>query len=123
MRMVIMLSDQFGYDWDMSRVAPSQADLFAPAQPDFFASPQAGAIPPAVDPIFELHALLKLVRDAAELPWPDAASAMAEEQRTLWLAAIAGEEGARLAENIFTETERLFSVGERNAASGLIQGF
>jgi hypothetical protein len=46
------------------------------------------------------------------LPWVDAAAAMAEEHRALWLARQAGGEGARLAAASFQETERLFSAGE-----------
>ena len=96
----------------MSRVAAVQTDLFAPAQPDLFAPPVREAAPPPVDPVSELRALLDKVQGASVLPWQDAAAAMVEEHRVLWLARQAGDEGAMLAAAIFEETERLFSAAE-----------
>ena len=98
----------------MSRFAPPQTDLFAPApaQSDLFVRPAPEAVPPPVDPVSELKALLDKVQAASVLPWIDAAAAMAEEHRALWLAGQAGDEGERLAAAIFEETERLFSAAE-----------
>ncbi len=104
----------------MARVASARHDLFAPAQPDLFARAQpdlfARRVPedagPPVDAVGELQALLDKVRGASVLPWVDAATAMVEEHRALWLARQAGEHGAELAAAIFVETERLFSLAE-----------
>jgi hypothetical protein len=92
----------------MSRFAPSQPDLFAPAS-------EAPARPERA-PIEELAELLALLRAADRLPWPDLATTMAEEQRAYGLARLAGAEGARLAAAIMDETERLFSAAEQEAA-------
>ena len=94
----------------MTRVVPAQTELFAAPQPDLFAQPAER--PALSDPLGELKELLDKVRSASELPWADAAAAMAEELRALWLARQAGDEGERLAAAIFAETERLFSAGE-----------
>jgi transposase len=59
-----------------------------------------------------LRALLDKVQTASVLPWQDAASAMVEEHRALWLAKQTGDEGAKLAAAIFEQTERLFSAAE-----------
>jgi hypothetical protein len=96
----------------MSRVAPAQPDLFAPAQTDLFVPPKPQAGAPPLDPVSELRALLDKVQGASVLPWQDAAAAMVEEHRVLWLAGQSGEEGAGLAAAIFEETERLFSATE-----------
>jgi hypothetical protein len=98
----------------MSRVVTAQTDLFAMAQPDLFASPAPAPIAPPVDAVGELHSLLDRLRQASVLPWVDAAAAMAEEHRALWLARLAGNEGAELAAAIFDETERLFSAAEQS---------
>jgi hypothetical protein len=103
----------------MSRVAAAQSDLFAPVQPDLFvpSEPQARSAP--LDPVSELRALLDKVQSAAVLPWTDAAAAMVEEHRVLWLAQQGGDEGARLAAAIFVETERLFSAAELGLGAAL----
>ena len=87
----------------MSRFAPAQPDLFAPA-----AAPAA----PRPPPMAELSALLETLRQATRLPWPDAAATMAEERRVLGLARRAGPDGDRLARAILEETERLFTVAD-----------
>jgi hypothetical protein len=66
----------------------------------------------------ELTALLTRLQAADRLPWPDAATAMAEEHRALGLARLAGQEGQRLAAAILEQTERLFSAAERDALAG-----
>jgi hypothetical protein len=88
---------------------------FAPAQPDLFGPPPAASAAPERAPMDELTALLRQLRAADRLPWPDAAAAMAEEHRALGLARLAGEEGRQLAAAIMEETERLFSVAEKDA--------
>jgi hypothetical protein len=93
----------------MSRFAPSQADLFKHVQSGLV-GPSAPESPLVVDPIDELQAMLDKVRGASDLPWVDAAAAMVEEHRALWLAKQAGDDGRRLAAAIFEETERLFSA-------------
>lgn len=85
----------------MSRVA---------AQPDLFASDEPAVLPPALDPVAELAALLARLRAATAPPWPDAAAAMAEEHRILGLARQAGAEGSELAAAILDETERLLAA-------------
>ncbi len=91
----------------MVRFAPrQQADLFAsPVQP----APQRIDL----DPLTELRALLQRLRGAEQLPWADAAEAMAEERRALGLASMAGPEGERLVAAILEESERLFVAAER----------
>ena len=90
----------------MRRFAPSQSDLFAPT-----ATPAAV---PTHAPLAELAKLLGSLRVAERLPWPDAAATMAEEQRALGLARLAGEEGERLAAAILEETERLLAAAEQD---------
>lgn len=92
----------------MSRFAHSQPDLFAPA-------PRAPAAPERA-PLDELADLLAVLRAADRLPWPDVATAMAEERRAYSLGRLAGAEGARLATAIMEETERLFTAAEQEAA-------
>ncbi len=83
----------------MTRFGP-QTDLFAaPAPP-----------PPEDDPLAELRALLARVRGADRLPWPNAATVMAEEHRALGLARRAGPEGAALVAAFLEETERLLAL-------------
>lgn len=82
---------------------------FGPRQPDLFAAPLQSE-PPERDPLAELSALLARLRAAERLPWPDAATTMAEELRALGLARRAGAEGERLAAAILEETERLLSA-------------
>ena len=93
------------------RVVPKQPDLFPTAQGTLFAAPD-GAVAVAIDPIHELRALLDKLQNASELPWADAAAAMAEERRALWLAREAGPDGESLAASIFEHTERLFAAAE-----------
>jgi hypothetical protein len=95
----------------MARVASPQPDLFTPVPRDLFA-PCAPEPAPKLDPLRELRTLLDKVQTASVLPWQDAAAAMAEEHRALWLAKQAGDEGAKLAAAIFEQTERLFSAAE-----------
>ncbi|MBV9783605.1 MAG: hypothetical protein JO264_07265 [Acidisphaera sp.] len=94
------------YNPAMSRFALRQSDLFASAG----SAPEA----PPCAPVDELTALLERLRTAERLPWPDAAAAMAEEQRALGLARLAGSEGERLAAAILRETERLLAAAEKN---------
>ncbi len=92
---------------------------FALAQPDLFA-PAATAPEPLSSgrpPLDQLADLLAELRAAERLPWPDLTVAMAEEQRYLALARIAGAEGKRFAAAIMDEAERLFAVAEREAAN------
>jgi hypothetical protein len=103
-----MPAERSRYTAAMSRFAPSQLDLFAPA-------PEAPARPERA-PLEELAELLALLRAADRLPWPDLATTMAEERRAYGLARLAGAEGARLAAAIMDETERLFSAAEQEAA-------
>jgi hypothetical protein len=104
----LMIACPRGYSAGMSRVAPSQPDLFAPAA--------ASPAPPARPPLDELSDLLSLLRAADRLPWPDLSTAMAEEYRAIGLGRRAGPEGERLVSAIMDETERLFSEAEREAA-------
>ena len=87
---------------------------FVPSQPDLFAAPATPAQPERA-PLDELAELLALLRVADRLPWPDVATAMAEEQRAYGLARRAGAEGMRLAAAIMDETERLFTAAEQTA--------
>jgi hypothetical protein len=99
-----------GYNGPMSRFAPSQTDLFAPAQP----SPTA----PERPPLEQLAELLAALRQAERLPWPDLRTAMAEEYRAIGLGRRAGPEGERLVSAIMDESERLFSAEEGNTDAG-----
>lgn len=94
----------------MSRFASGQPDLFAPA-----AVPEPPA--PARPPLEELAEILAELRATKHLPWPNLSVAMAEEQRVLRLARMAGAEGQILAAAIMDESERLFAAGEQAAAS------
>ena len=98
----------------MTRFAPGQADLFAPARPDLFAGPVPPA-PPERPPLEQLAEVLAFLRAAQRLPSPDVPTAMAEEQRVLGLARLAGADGERLATLIMDESERLFAAAEREA--------
>jgi hypothetical protein len=83
---------------------------FGSRQPDLFA-PTADAEPAAPDnPLAELAALLARLRAADRMPWPDAATAMAEELHALGLARQAGPEGRQLAAAILDATERLLAT-------------
>lgn len=82
----------------------SQPDLFTPEAPQ--------DSPPAADPLAELDALLTRLRAARQMPWADAAAAMAEELRALGLARQAGAAGEALAAAILHETERLLAAAE-----------
>ncbi|MBV8402090.1 MAG: hypothetical protein JOZ58_14425 [Acetobacteraceae bacterium] len=86
----------------MTRFAPSQPDLFAPS-----AEPE-----PQRDPLAELEALLRRLRAEEEMPWADAAGAMAEELHALGLARSAGPPGEALAAAILQETERLLAASD-----------
>jgi hypothetical protein len=88
----------------MSRFAPSQSDLFAPA-----ASPEPPPSPP-IDPIAELNAMLVRLRAADVMPWGTISAAMQEEYRVLWLAKQAGPAGAELAATVSNEFERLMAM-------------
>ena len=88
----------------MSRFAPSQSDLFAPAAP-----PEAVPLPP-IEPIEELSAVLNQLRPLKEMPWGTISAAMQEEYRVLWLAKQAGPAGAALAEEVSIEFERLLAT-------------
>lgn len=100
---------QAGYNAVMSRFALSQPDLFAPA-------PVPEPVAPARLPLGELAEILAELRATEHLPWPDLTVAMAEEQRVLSLARMAGAEGQVLAAAIMDETERLFAADEQAAA-------
>ena len=89
----------------MSRVAPGQPDLFAPAHP----APAASERPP----LEELTESLAMLRAADWLPWPDQNTAMAGEYRAIGVGRRAGAEGERLVSAIMDETERLFSAEEQ----------
>jgi hypothetical protein len=95
----------------MSRFAPGQSDLFAPA-----ASPEPPP-PPARPPLEELAEILAKLRATEHLPWPSLSVAMAEEQHFLHLARMAGAEGKILAAAIMDESERLFAADEQAAAN------
>jgi hypothetical protein len=86
---------------------------FAPGQPDLFAPTSSKAVAPESPPLEELAELLSILRAADRLPWPDISTAMAEEHRVIGLGRRAGPEGERLVAAIMDETERLFSVEER----------
>jgi hypothetical protein len=88
----------------MSRFAPSQSDLFAPAP-----RPEANA-PPPVDPVAELNAMLARLRSLEVMPWGTISAAMHEEYRVLWLAKQAGLAGAELAASVSNEFERLLAT-------------
>src|SRR5271170_5982325 len=92
---------------------------FALAQPDLFAPVATTSEPPSSGrpPLDQLADLLAELRAAERLPWPDLTVAMAEEQRYLALARIAGAEGKKLAAAIMDETERLFAAAEQEAAN------
>ena len=94
----------------MSQFAPGQPDLFAPA-----AVPEQP--PHGRPPLEELAEILAELRAAKHLPWPDLTVAMAEEQRFLRLARMAGTEGQSFAAAIMDETERLFAADEQAAAN------
>ncbi len=83
---------------------------FGPLQPDLFVSFNPSEAALARAPIDELMAMLAGLRTVDRLPWPDAAAAMAEEQRALGLARLAGPAGAGLVAAILQETERLLST-------------
>lgn len=85
---------------------------FGPLQPDLFVSPSPPAAAPARAPVDELAAMLAGLRAADRLPWADAAAVMAEEQRALGLARLAGPIGEELVAAILHETERLLSATE-----------
>ena len=93
----------------MSRFAPGQPDLFAPA-------PVPETPPPARPPLEELAEILAELRGTERLPWPNLNAAMAAEQHFLRLARMAGAEGKVLAAAIMDETERLFAADEQAAA-------
>jgi hypothetical protein len=95
----------------MSRFALGQPDLFAPAP-----APVPEATTPARPPLEELAEILADLQATEYLPWPDLTVAMAEEQRVLRLARLAGTEGQALAVAIMDETERLFAADEQAAA-------
>jgi hypothetical protein len=92
---------------------------FALAQPDLFAPAPTASEPPSSGrpPLDQLADLLAELRAAERLPWPDLTVAMAEEQRYLALARIAGAEGKKFAAAIMDETERLFAAAEQEAAN------
>jgi hypothetical protein len=96
----------------MSRFAPQQSDLFAPAS---VPSGRAPTLPPVdpIDPITELNEMLAFARAADRLPWPDLSTAMDWEYRALFLGRQSGSEGRLLASAIMDETERLFAAQER----------
>jgi hypothetical protein len=96
------------YTAAMSRFAPGQPDLFAPASP----APAA----PERPPLEQLTDLLSILRAADRLPWPDLSTAMAEEYRAIGLGRRAGSEGERLVSAIMDETERLFNAEEQAPA-------
>jgi hypothetical protein len=86
----------------MARFAPLQPDLFAPvAEPE-----------PQRDPLAELEALLRRLRAAEQMPWADAAGAMAEELHALGLARSVGPAADALAAAILRETERLLAASD-----------
>jgi len=89
----------------MSRFAPQQPDLFAPAKEP----PQPR---PECDPIAELTAMLEMLRASDRLPWPGVMATMPHELRAVRLGQQAGPEGERLASAILNETERLFAAEE-----------
>lgn len=91
------------YTAPMTRFGPQQ-DLFAP--PPEIPPPQPG------NPVVELTALLGRLRAAEQMPWPDAASAMAEELHAIGLGRHAGAEGKRLVAAILDETERLLALSD-----------
>ncbi|HEY6433313.1 MAG TPA: hypothetical protein VIZ17_15135, partial [Acetobacteraceae bacterium] len=91
------------YPAPMTRFGPQQ-DLFAPP-------PETAASPPG-NPVTELIALLDRLRAAEQMPWPDAASAMAEELHAIGLGRQAGAEGTRLVAAILDETERLLALSD-----------
>jgi hypothetical protein len=105
-----MARRRIGYSRAMSRFALGQPDLFAPV-----AVPEPSA--PARPPLEELAEILAELRATVCLPWPDLTVAMAEEQRVLRLARMAGAEGQVLAAAIMDETERLFAADERAAVA------
>jgi len=88
---------------------------FAPSQDDLFTATATPASMPSRAPLAELAELLRSLRAAERLPWPDAAATMAEERRALGLARLAGAEGERLASAILHETERLLAAAEQDA--------
>jgi hypothetical protein len=88
----------------MSRFAPSQSDLFAPAP-----RPEATP-PPPIDPLAELDAMLVRFRSLEVMPWGTISAAMQEEYRVLWLAKQAGPAGAELAAAVTNEFERLLAT-------------
>ena len=82
------------------------------AQRDLFVEPRAKAQDASVPPLDELVVVLDHLSRASSPPWPDAAAAMAEEQRVLRLATLAGPSGKRLADAILVETERLLTLAD-----------
>jgi hypothetical protein len=93
----------------MSRFAPGQPDLFAPAP--------SVSVEPERPPLEQLAELLSVLRSADRLPWPDLSTALAEEYRAMGLGRRSGPEGERLVSAIMDETERLFSAEERGTAA------
>jgi hypothetical protein len=89
----------------MSRIA-FQADLFAPA---VGAAPEPESEP---NPIAELSAMLRQLREAMVHPWTPLSEAIQREYRAQALARLAGAEGERLAAAILVESERLFAEAE-----------
>lgn len=106
-----MSGSRVRYNAPMSRFAPIQPDLFAPAA----VPPETP--PPGRPPLEELTALLADLRVADRLPWPDVSVAMVEEQRMLALARSAGTEGKALSVAIMDQIERLFAAAEQEAAN------
>jgi hypothetical protein len=106
-----MPGPRVGYNVPMSRFAPNQPDLFAPAA----VPPEAPS--PGRPPLEELTALLADLRAADRLPWPDVSVAMVEEQRMLALARSAGTEGRALSVAIMDQIERLFAAAEQEAVN------
>jgi|GEM_PF-2215087 len=92
----------------MSRFAPAQADLFAPAAPP----PPSAVREPPVDPVAELKAVLAQLRSAATIPWPTYSEGLGQELRLMRLAEQAGEEGREPYRAIGVELWRLHGLDE-----------
>ena len=84
---------------------------FGPQQ-DLFAPPPETAHPPPGNPVAELNAMLLRLRAAEQMPWPDAASAMAEELHAIGLGRQAGDAGKALVAAILDQTERLLALSD-----------
>ena len=88
----------------MSRFAPAQADLFAPAPP---APAERYREPTPAEHLAALHAMLDLLRASDKLPYETHDKAFSAEVYAMRAGDLTGDEGKQLAEAIMNEFFRL----------------